>query len=169
MFLVGMRFIMVEKNKQLSLSQRIKIEEMLNQRHRKFEIANALDKSQSTIAREINKHRIIKPHDIFKNDNSYNCKYFVNCKVCTNKCRIFQPISCKERDRNIGACNNCSKLKSCKLDKYFYKAEKAQKSYEYTLKDSRQGVNLNTSELIELAHIICPLIKKRSISLYNIE
>ena len=46
MFLVEMRFIMVEKNKQLSLSQRIKIEEMLNQRHRKFEIANALDKSQ---------------------------------------------------------------------------------------------------------------------------
>ena len=158
---------MVEKNKQLSLSQRIKIEEMLNQRHRKFEIANALDKSQSTIAREINKHRIIKPHDIFKNDNSYNCKYFINCKVCTNKCRIYQPISCKERDRNIGACNNCSKLKSCKLDKYFYKAEEAQKHYEYTLKDSRQGVNLNTSELIELAHIICPLIKKGQ-SVYTI-
>ena len=167
MFLVEMRFIMVEKNKQLSLSQRIKIEEMLNQRHRKFEIANALDKSQSTIAREINKHRIIKPHDIFKNDNSYNCKYFINCKVCTNKCRIYQPISCKERDRNIGACNNCSKLKSCKLDKYFYKAEEAQKHYEYTLKDSRQGVNLNTSELIELAHIICPLIKKGQ-SVYTI-
>ena len=48
---------MIEKNKQLTLSQRIKIEEMLNQRHRKFEIANELDKSQSTIAREINKHK----------------------------------------------------------------------------------------------------------------
>ena len=158
---------MIEKNKQLSLSQRIKIEEMLNQRRRKFEIANELDKSQSTIAREINKHRIIKPHNILKNDNSYNCKYFINCKVCTGKCRIYQPISCKERDRNIGACNNCSKLKSCKLDKYFYKAEDAQKSYEYTLKDSRQGVNLNTSELIELAHIICPLIKNGQ-SVYTI-
>ena len=169
MFLVEKRIFMIEKSKQISLSQRIKIEEMLNQRHRKFEIANELDKSQSTIAREINKHRIIKPHNILKNDNTYNCKYFINCKVCTGKCRIYQPMSCRERDRNIGACNNCSKLKSCKLDKYFYSAKEAQKNYEYTLRDSRQGVNLNTSELIELAHIICPLVKKRSVNLYHIK
>ena len=158
---------MIEKGKQLTLSQRIKIEQMLNQRHRKFEIANELDKSQSTIAREINKHKKLKPHNPLRTDNFYNCKYFVNCKKCTAKCRIFQPIPCKDRDRNIGVCNNCDKLKSCNLDKYFYKAEDAQKSYEYTLKDSRQGVNLNTSELIELAHIICPLVKKGQ-SIYTI-
>lgn len=158
---------MIEKGKKLTLSQRIKIEEMLNQRCRKFEIAKELDKNSSTISREISRHRILKPHNIYNNDNNYNCKYFINCKVCTGKCRIFQPISCKDRDRNIGACNNCSKLKSCKLDKFFYKAEEAQKKYEYTLKDSRQGVNLNTLELIELAHIICPLIKKGQ-SIYTI-
>lgn len=158
---------MTEKGKQLTLSQRIRIEEMLNQRYRKFEIANALDKSQSTIAREINKHKKIKPSDPLRNDNLYNCKYFINCKKCTGKCRIFQPIPCNDRDRNIGVCNNCDKLKSCKLDKYFYIAKEAQKQYEYTLKDSRLGVNLNTSELIELAHIICPLIKKGQ-SIYTI-
>ena len=79
-------------NKQLSLSQRTRIEEMLNQRKRKFEIANELDKTQSTIAREINKHRILKPHNIYNTDNNYNCKYFINCKVCTGKCKIFQLI-----------------------------------------------------------------------------
>lgn len=158
---------MIEKSKKLTLSQRIKIEEMLNQRHRKFEIANELDKSQSTIAREINKHRKFKPSNLFRQDNMYNCKYFINCKTCTGKCKIFQPIPCKDRDRNIGVCNNCKELKSCKLDKYFYIAEDAQKNYEYTLKDSRQGVNLNTSELIELAHIICPLVKKGQ-SIYTI-
>lgn len=155
-------------NKQLSLSQRKRIEDLLNQRKRKFQIANELDKTPSTIAREINKHKIIKPHNSFNdNDNMFNCKYFNNCKICTNKCKIFQPISCKERDRNIGVCNNCSKLKSCKLDKYFYIAEKAHEQYRYTLTDSRQGVNLNTSELIELAHLICPLIKKGQ-SIYTI-
>ena len=158
---------MIEKNKQITLSQRIRIEDMLNQRHRKFEIANELDKSQSTIAREINKHKKIKPANPLKKDNMYNCKYFVNCKICTGKCRIFQPIYCKDRDRIIGVCNNCKDLKTCKLDKYFYIAEEAQKKYEYTLRDSRQGVNLNTSELIELAHIICPLIKKGQ-SIYTI-
>ena len=154
-------------NKQLSLSQRIKIEELLNERKRKFEIANELDKTPSTIAREINKHRILKPHNIYKSENLFNCKYFINCKVCTDKCKIFQPICCKDRDRNIGVCNNCSKLKTCNLDKYFYFAEKAQEQYKYTLTDARQGVNLNTSELIELAHIICPLIKKGQ-SIYTI-
>ena len=149
-----------ENNKQLSLSQRNRIEELLNQRKRKFEIANELNKTQSTIAREINRHRILKPHDIYKSENMFNCKYFNNCKVCTNMCKIFQPISCKDRDRNIGVCNNCSKLKNCNLDKYFYLADKAHEKYRYTLTDSRKGVNLNSSELIELAHIICPLIKK---------
>ena len=158
---------MENNTKQLSLSQRIKIENLLNQRCRKYEIAKEIGKNQSTIAREINKHRLLKPHGIFKSDNTYNCKYFINCKVCTGKCKIYQPISCKDRDKNIGACNNCPNIKSCKLDKYFYKAEKAQKDYEYTLRDSREGVNLNTSELIELAHIICPLIKKGQ-SIYTI-
>ena len=49
---------MVENAKQITLSQTIKIEEMLNQRRRKYEIANELDKTPSTIAREINKHKI---------------------------------------------------------------------------------------------------------------
>ena len=158
---------MIEKGKQITLSQRNRIEEMLNQRKRKFEIANELDKTQSTIAREINKHRILKPHNIYKTPNMYNCKYFINCKVCTDKCRIFQPISCSDRDRNIGACNNCQKLKTCNLDKYFYFADKAHEKYKYTLTDARQGVNLNTSELIELAHLICPLIQKGQ-SIYTI-
>ena len=63
-----------ENNKQLSLSQRNRIEELLNQRKRKFEIANELNKTQSTIAREINRHRILKPHDIYKSENMFNCK-----------------------------------------------------------------------------------------------
>lgn len=162
-----MEYQNIVNNKQLSLSQRIKIEEMLNMRCTKSTISLELDKSPSTISREINKHKFIKPTSIYSKDNMFNCKYFINCKVCIGKCKIYQPISCKERDRNIGVCNNCSKLKTCKLDKYFYKAEKAQKDYEYTLRDSRQGVNLNTSELIELAHIICPLIKKGQ-SIYTI-
>ena len=154
------------KNKHLTFEERCKIEECINKGFRKYQIANELNKSQSTILREIRNNRVFKPRKIF-NENPFNCIYLKDCKVCTGKCKIFQPISCKDRDRNIGACNNCTKLKSCKLDKFFYRAENAQKSYEYTLRDSRQGVNLNTSELIELAHTICPLVKKGQ-SIYTI-
>ena len=59
---------------------------MLNKRHRKFEIANELDKSQSTISREINRHKILKPYKPI-NGNFYNCKFFINCKICTQKCK----------------------------------------------------------------------------------
>lgn len=152
---------------QMNLNDRIKIEGMLNQRCKKIQIAKELNRSLSTISREINKRRILKPHNIKKNDNYYSCKYFKNCKICTGKCKIFQPLVCKERDRNIGACNECPQFKSCKLDKYLYIAEKAETQYKFTLKDSRMGVNLTTSELFELAHIICPLIKKGQ-SIYTI-
>lgn len=43
-------------NKQLSLSQRTRIEEMLNQRKRKYEIANELEKTQSTIVKYFNQY-----------------------------------------------------------------------------------------------------------------
>ena len=45
--------------------------------------------------------------------------------------------------------------------------KRCSKNYEYTLKDAREGVNLNTTELYELAHIICPLIKQGQ-SIYTI-
>ena len=157
----------MKNSSKLSFDQRCKIEEMINLRKRKFEIADEIGKNRSTVAREIIRHRKLKPSNLF-NENSYNCKYFKDCKVCSGKCKLYQAIFCSDRDRNIGACNNCSKLKVCKLDKYFYQANVAQKSYEYTLTDSRQGVNLTRSELIELAHIICPLIKKRTIYLHNL-
>lgn len=162
---------MTNINKQLNLSDRIKIEDMLNNRFIKHEIALKLGKSDSTIAREINRHKILKPAKLYNStynyNYNYNCKFFNNCKICYGKCSIFQQTTCKERDRNIGACNNCTNIKSCKLDKYFYKAKDAQKDYEYTLKDSRQGVKLTTSELFELDHIICPLIKQGQ-SIYTI-
>ena len=71
---------MIEKCKQLTLSQRIKFEEMLDQKHREFEIVNELDKSQSTIAKEVNKHKKFKPRGPLRNDNMYNCKFLLIVK-----------------------------------------------------------------------------------------
>lgn len=158
---------MLQNNKKLDISQRILIEQLINQRSSKSQIAIQIDKSLSTVSREIHRHRIFKQQYVYSKDNFFNCKYFINCKICSGKCKMYMPIPCKERDRSIGACNNCSKLKTCKLDKYFYFAKKAQERYEYTLRDSRQGANLSSSELIHLAHIICPLIK-RGQSIYTI-
>ena len=90
-----------------------------------------------------------------------------NINICTSKCKDFEEIPCLRRDRFIGSCNNCPEIKKCKKAKYFYYANVTQQNYEYTLKDSREGVNLNTRELFDPAHIICPLIKQGQ-SIYTI-
>lgn len=153
-------------NKHLTYEERCKIEECINKGFRKYQIANELNKSQSTILREIRNNRVLKPRKIF-NENPFNCIYLKDCKVCTGKCKYYQTQKCNRRDKFIGACNNCPEIKKCKLNQYFYKAKFAQDKYRETLVDSRQGVNLNTTELFEMAHIICPLIDKGQ-SIYTI-
>ena len=153
-------------NKHLTFEERCKIEECINKGFRKYQIANELNKSQSTILREIRNNRVLKPRKIF-NENPFNCIHLKDCKVCTGKCRYYETEKCNRRDKFIGACNNCPDIKKCKLDQYFYKAKFAHEKYRETLVDARQGVNLNTSELFEIAHIICPLIDKGQ-SLYTI-
>ena len=153
------------KNKHLSLNERKIIEENIGKGLRKFETAKELNRNQSTIGKEIKNNRTRRYSQV---DNSpWSCKHFNECKVCISKCRDFEEVPCLRRDRFIGACNCCPEIKKCRKAKYFYYANVAQKNYEYTLKDSREGVNLNTTELYELAHIICPLIKQGQ-SIYTI-
>ena len=144
--------------KHLSLEDRKIIEENICKRLRKFQTAKELNKSQSTIGKETKNNR--KRRYSKADESPWMCKYFNECKVCVSKCIDFEEIPCPQRDRFVGACNGCPDISKCKKAKYFYSANVAQKNYEYTLKDSRQCVNLNTTELYELAHIICPLIKQ---------
>ena len=46
----------------------------------------------------------------------------------------------------------------------FYYTEKILQQYKYALTNSRQGVNLNPSELIELEYLICIIISIRFIT-----
>lgn len=145
-------------SKHLSLDERISIQEYIVKGYNKSETALALNRSIAVISREIKNHRFKKKKISY--DNPYNCKYFESCKVCTGKCFSFAEKECIRRDRNIGACNNCTKLKSCTKDHYIYDAKKAHQSYLETLKDCRQGVNLTRNELVDMAHIIAPPLKK---------
>ena len=109
-------------NKHLSLEDRIKIEEGIVKGLRKFQIANSINKSPSTVAKEIKRNRKLKPRNSF-NDNINRCIHLNDCKVCYNKCKDYEEEPCFRRDRFVGACNNCPSLSKCKLNKYFYKAK----------------------------------------------
>ena len=142
--------------KHLTPEERRKIEESIEKRLCKSEIAKLINKHPSTIAKEIKKNRRIKSRNTF--NYSLNCKYLKSCKICTARCSNYEELDCKQRDRFVGACNNCPNIKNCKLDKYFYNSNFANDNYLYTLKDAREGVNLTYSQLNNIAHTISPLI-----------
>jgi len=150
--------------KHLSLEDRISIEQGISQRLHKSEIARLINKSPSTVAKEIKKNRKLKLKSF---NGTTSCIHLPECKVCSLKCNRFEEPVCFSRDRFVGACNDCTKLKQCKLDKYFYKAKIANQNYLYTLKDAREGVNLTYPELKQIAQIIAPLINQGQ-SLYTI-
>ena len=51
--------------KHLTYDDRLIIEESISKRLRKFQIAELVGKSQSTIAKEIKRNRILKPKNTF--------------------------------------------------------------------------------------------------------
>lgn len=157
---------MNKKNiKHLSLEDRKSIELGIIDGLCKSQIAKKINRSPVTISNEIIKHRKLKPRNTFNMDSI--CIYLKECRKCVKKCERYQEPTCNRRDRNIGACNNCPNIKTCKLDKYFYYANKANENYLYTLVDSRVGVNLDYPELKQIATIIKPLLDKGQ-SLYQI-
>ena len=146
------------KGKHFTLDERIKIQECICKGYNKSQIAIVVNKSISSVSREIKNNRFKKIKVSY--DNPFNCEYFAACKVCTGKCNSFKEKQCLRRDRNIGACNNCPNLRKCTKDHYIYDGKKAHLKYRETLVDAREGVNLTNFELFDIAHLIVPLINQ---------
>lgn len=153
------------KNTHLSLEDRKKIQEGLEKELSRTEIAKSISKNISTVAKEIKSRRKLKPKNPF--NNPITCTKFKQCGICHGKCDEYEEIKCPRRDRKVGVCNLCPDISKCRLDKYFYYAKQAHESYLYTLKDAREGVNLNTREMLEIVDIIKPLLKQGQ-SVYQI-
>ncbi len=153
------------KNTHLSLEDRKKIQEGLENQLSRTEIARNINKDISTVAKEIKNRRKLKPRNPF--NNPITCTKFKECRICHGKCSEYEEIKCLRRDRKVGVCNLCPKISNCRLDKYFYYAKQAHEDYLYTLKDSREGVNLTTKEMLNIVDIIKPLLKKGQ-SVYQI-
>ena len=157
------------KGTHLTLEDRRFIQHGLEEGKSKAQIANDLGKSPSTITKEVKLHRRFKLTSAYGRAPSYYCvnkgKY-KECYGCKIECEHFLERTCKRRDR-IGVCNKCPQRGSCYLDKYDYYAGKAHEDYLYTLKDSREGVNLTSSQMITMAETIGPLLK-RGQSVYQI-
>lgn len=153
------------KNTHLTLEDRRKIQDGIENELTKVEIAKNIDKDPTTVSKEIKNRRKLKPRNPF--NNPITCAKFEQCSICHGKCSEYEEIKCIRRDRKVGACNLCPNISKCRLDKYFYYAKQAHQDYLYTLSDAREGINLTTKEMFEIIDIIKPLLKKGQ-SVYQI-
>ena len=126
----------------------------------KADIAGTIGKDAATVAKEIRKHRKFKPRNTF--NRPVICARMDIChkKPCVKKCEFYEDPKCNRRDKSPGACNKCPGGQKCRLDKYYYNAESANKTYRHDLSDYREGVNLTTKERDAIGEIIAPLLKQ---------
>ena len=157
------------KGTHLTLEDRKLIQKGLEEGHTKAQIARDVGKDPSTISKEIKLHRRFKLTSAYGRGIGYYCTNHGNykeCRGCKIECEHFKERTCKRRDR-IGVCNKCPDNPKCYLDKYYYRASEAHEDYLYTLSDSREGANLTSSQMISMAELIGPLLKKGQ-SVYQI-
>ena len=168
--------------KQLSLSDRYIIERSLNKDYTFATIARILERSPSTISREILKYRVFV--DKFPMEGSNDCTkrgsclkntlcsdapphgcYFYRCKSCPDHqcfmiCDSYESVRCDKLKKPPYVCSGCQKQKSCKKNHAYYSAHRAEAEHKKNMRDSHSGIRKTPEELIEIGHIIAPLLNK---------
>ena len=170
-------FIMA-KNKHLTDTERLQIEQWLKDGVSIKQIALKLGKSTSTISREIRSRSIasdkyapyrIHNRCINRNDcqrhylceDKPNCtKRCSSCSFCNQLCEDYQEQFCYKLCDPPYVCNGCEDEYQCVLTKRYYLHRKAHEAYRETLIESRIGANITEDELLTLDNIVSPLIRR---------
>lgn len=119
----------IKGSNHLTLIERQKIREMLDENENCKSIAIILAKDERTVARELKKRR----------NKQENHRYGLYGKK--------DDIKCKRLDRFPFVCNGCEKRKyCCKQYKFFYEPSIAQENYEIILRDSRIGLDITLED-----------------------
>lgn len=169
--------------KQLSLPERYVIERMLHQDYSFASIGRNLDRSASTIAREVLHYRCFTSRIPIMGENdcinrpscqrntlcpemgvhgcfASRCKRCPEGIICTSICDNYESFQCDLLDKPPYVCSNCKMQKGCKKNKAYYSAHKANAAHHKSIKDAHSGVRKTPKELREIAEIIEPLIAK---------
>lgn len=130
----------------LSYEDRKNIEDGLNDKKSITEISNEINRSHSTILREIERNKV------FSNPSNWNCG---NRYENPN----YNP-HCSKLDKPPYVCNGCKSRSGCRKERYTYYARRANDTYLEVKSASRKGINLTEEEVHEINKIITPLVKK---------
>lgn len=166
------------KNKHLTDAERLQIEQWLKNGISLKQIAARLEKSASTISREVRAHAIesnkyapYKAHNRCSNRNvcqrrqicadKPNCtRHCAACKYCNAVCEQYEEQICHRLYEPPYVCNGCLEERQCVLKKKYYLHRQAQQAYREMLIECRSGANITENELCELDAWVSPLIQR---------
>ena len=166
------------KNTHLTFDERATIEVSLREGDTFAEIGKMLGKDPSTISKEVKNHKQIVRKESYnpcakRMDCSHMgkackpCKhpYHGSCKGCLYRncyeyCPDFMELTCQKLKKPPYVCNGCGTRLRCKLERHLYEAKNAQKEYESTRSESRQGIAITPGELKRIDGIISPLVNQ---------
>ena len=162
----------------ITYKERVRIEAGIYAKKSFSQIAKELGRSTSSIVREVKQNRIVvtSPYTYGTGcilvskcwrrnlcGEEGDCPFL--CRLCAkHKCieycndRVI-PV-CKETEKPPFVCDACTekRKKSCKYNKYYYMAEKAEANAKKRRSESRTGIRLSKKELRKLDEILSPLI-----------
>jgi len=166
------------KNKHLTDSERLQIEKWLREGISLKQIAANLDKSASTVSREIRARAITSdkyaPYRIHNRcikrnlcqkqhlcADKPNCvKMCSSCNYCNSICEEYEEQQCLRLYEPPYVCNGCLDERKCVLRKKYYLHKKAHEAYREMLVESRAGANITEDELLRLDEFVSPLIMR---------
>ena len=124
------------KHKHLTLSDRNDIQLGLERSETFKAIGQLILKDPTTVSKEVKRNRQVRE------------------STCAN-------LPCPLLDKATFVCNGCPKRRqNCGFKKIFYLAKQAQKQYEQTLVESREGTPLNSKTFWEMDKVISDGVKK---------
>ena len=152
----------------LSYSDRLAIENMLNEGHTIKDIEKDIKRDSSNIIREIRRHITLVFPGIY--DNQHPCLKHHSCNVksfeCFKICKNIEVKPCPKLNKSPHVCNGCNTKGGCRFVKKYYKARDAHDEYKENLINIRKCLHYSEKETIILNERLCPLII-RSKSVYH--
>ena len=130
----------------LSYEDRKNIEDGLNDNKSINQIAKEINRSHSSILREIYRNKVYsKPNNWCTNKKYENPSYNFHCD---------------KLDKSPYVCNGCKSRSGCRKERFTYYARKADDSYKEVKSEARKGINLTPEEVYVINTTLTPLIKK---------
>lgn len=129
----------------LSYEDRKNIEDGLNENKSINQISKEINRSHSSILREIDRNKKYSEPSTWNN-------YKINHPDLD--------LSCERLKHSPYVCNGCKSRSGCRKVRWTYYAREADNSYKEVKSEARKGINLTPEEVYKINSILTPLIKK---------